>query len=87
MGSIGRGWGWEKGVPGQTAAQRARAGFVATHHCLTCPAHPPLMCFGGCLSICRSAKVTVDVRSTESQFVRLAVFLALLYCNISDLWC
>ena len=51
--------------------------FFAVHQCLSCPAHPPLMCFlgsSGCYCI-----IIVSVSCLP--------FLARLCCNTSDLWC
>lgn len=38
------------GVQRQTAVQSS-VFFAAIYHWLTCQAHPPFTCFGGCISI------------------------------------
>lgn len=67
------------GVQGQTAVQSSVC-FAAIYHWLTCQAHPPFMCFEGCISICRSAKVT------DSLMFDLVLILAVsrfwLFCTV-----
>lgn len=73
------------GVQGQTAVQSSVC-FAAIYHWLTCQAHPPFMCFEGCIRICRSAKVTHSLMFDLVLILVVSRFLALLYCDLSDLW-
>lgn len=67
------------GSIGQTAVQSSVC-FAAIYHWLTCQAHPPFMCFEGCISICRSAKVA------DSLMFDLVLILAVsrfwLFCTV-----
>ena len=69
--------------------QMLQVKFVAIPHCLTSHAHPPFMCFGGCLSIYSSVVVLVAIVISNSFLSAVyslfcVVILHVLTCGVDS---